>query len=346
MSVELNLNFKLNLLSRYLNIFYGSVLLIGAVIWTLNDRLGSRVESFYGFAENKETEINFNYDVAVGEIYVQPGQRVAAGEKLLDMYRIRAKETLRDEPFRIAELRAKERIWESEQQNELLEVEDRRRRAVAEIDTKIAAAERDLQFQQNLLDAVGTTSDSVTYRPLTERLAELRAERSRFDQTYDLQRKGIEEALRLGKNPYRLERERLVAEQQFAEANERIELSLTAPHDGVVGNIYCKEGEHIRQFTTLISFYEPNPTLVEGYVQEDMILRVGMGEPFRVRSTKDPELIVEGRVTGLGSRIVEIPERLRKIADLKTYGREILVSIPAENTFLQKEKVILEFSGQ
>jgi hypothetical protein len=34
---------------------------------------------------------------------------------------------------------------------------------------------------------------------------------------------------------------------------------------------------------------------------------------------------------------------LRKIPDLKTYGREILVSISKDNNFLQKEKVLLEF---
>jgi hypothetical protein len=43
----------------------------------------------------------------------------------------------------------------------------------------------------------------------------------------------------------------------------------------------------------------------------------------------------------LGSRIVEIPERLRKNPDLKTYGREVLIAIPPSNLFLQKEKVIL-----
>ena len=46
-------------------------------------------------------------------------------------------------------------------------------------------------------------------------------------------------------------------------------------------------------------------------------------------------------ITGLGSRIVEIPDRLRKNPDLKTYGREVLISIPPTNFFLQKEKVIL-----
>jgi len=44
-------------------------------------------------------------------------------------------------------------------------------------------------------------------------------------------------------------------------------------------------------------------------------------------------------VTGFGTRITEIPNRLSKIPELTMYGREILVSIPPKNDLLQKEKV-------
>ncbi|HRW74331.1 MAG TPA: hypothetical protein P5563_00425 [Saprospiraceae bacterium] len=53
------------------------------------------------------------------------------------------------------------------------------------------------------------------------------------------------------------------------------------------------------------------------------------------------ELSCRGQVVALGTRVVEIPERLRKMPEIKTYGREILVAIPPANEFLQKEKVQL-----
>ena len=55
------------------------------------------------------------------------------------------------------------------------------------------------------------------------------------------------------------------------------------------------------------------------------------------------EYSCRGIVTGLGSRVVETPVRLRKIPEVSTYGREILVSIPPDNSFIQKEKVVIEF---
>jgi hypothetical protein len=44
-----------------------------------------------------------------------------------------------------------------------------------------------------------------------------------------------------------------------------------------------------------------------------------------------------GRVSGLGQCVVEIPERLRKIPELKTYGREVLIEIPHDNSFCKRK---------
>ena len=76
-------------------------------------------------------------------------------------------------------------------------------------------------------------------------------------------------------------------------------------------------------------------------MHESLILHVSVGDSLEVGSTSQPEHRIMGKVTGLGSRIVEIPERLRKHPQLKTYGREVLIQIPAQNPFLQKEKVVL-----
>ncbi len=105
-----------------------------------------------------------------------------------------------------------------------------------------------------------------------------------------------------------------------------------------------KEEIFSASFNTLITFYEENPTLVKAYVHENMILQVNEGDTLEVFSSLHPDHRCLGVVTGLGSRIVEIPERLRKLPEVKTYGREVLVSIPRDNHFLQKEKVVLDLN--
>ncbi|MEM1359505.1 MAG: hypothetical protein AAGF89_14965, partial [Bacteroidota bacterium] len=97
--------------------------------------------------------------------------------------------------------------------------------------------------------------------------------------------------------------------------------------------------EHVQSYETLLTFYEPHSRLVRGYVHEDQTLRVGLGDRFEIYSLKTAEVIYAATVTGLGSRIVEIPTRLRKLPEFRTYGREVVLEIPSENSFLQKEKV-------
>jgi len=135
---------------------------------------------------------------------------------------------------------------------------------------------------------------------------------------------------------------RLNYEKTIKEENQKIEISLTAPKDGLIGNVYCEEQEHFSSYKTMLSLYEPNPSIIKGFIQEDFITQVVLNDSISIRSSKDNNIKYGGKVIGLGSRIVEIPSRLRKRPDIKTFGREIIVSIPKENEFLQKEKAVLE----
>lgn len=109
----------------------------------------------------------------------------------------------------------------------------------------------------------------------------------------------------------------------------------------MIGTIHCKEDEKIASFTPLVTFYEESPTLVIGYIHEDLLLKVKLQDIITVFSTSRPDIQNTGIIKTLGSRIVEIPPRIRKIKELKTFGREVIIEIPPDNPFLQKEKVTL-----
>jgi multidrug resistance efflux pump len=154
----------------------------------------------------------------------------------------------------------------------------------------------------------------------------------------------LQRAVITGSQPYKAELGRLQNEQKMYE-KEQERLRIYAPSNGLVGSIQCKEGENVSSFTTLISFYEQNPNLVVGYVHESLITGVQIGDSIQVSSTLQPDHTLKGCIMALGHRVVEIPERLRKIPEIKTYGREVLIDIPLNNEFLQKEKVSLRLGG-
>lgn len=326
------------------NLFYLAIVLIGILLLTLFRPSTHSDLSFFGFAESDETEINFNYPVVVDQILVTQGQTVKKGEVLMKISRRQAKESLEDQDFRIAELKAEEALWRQKKESQKAELELEKEMKVAEIDGKIRQVEKELAFKKSLSQELKSISPTTSaYQPLEDELAELKTERNSIIETHELRLQAVRQELRMGNNPFQEQVKRLLAEQEFDESQKVQHFTVTAPADGLIGNISCKEEEHVPSYTTLLSFYEPHSGVIKGYVHEDLTLQVQLGDSFEAASLKDEDMKYPGKVVGLGSRIVEIPTRLRKMPEIKTYGREVLVEINKDNRFLQKEKVSLRF---
>lgn len=326
------------------NVFYIVIALIGILLFTLYRPSMHADLSFYGFAESNETEINYNYSVVVDHILVAEGQAVKKGDVLMKISRRKSKETLEDQSFRIAELKAEEALWRQKKESDLAELELEKQTRTAEAVTNIRQVEKELVFKKSITEELQSISPTKSaYQPLEAELAELKTEQESISETYVLRIDALRKELRLGNSPYQEHFKRLTAEQEFEESQKVQHIIVTAPSDGLIGNISCKEEEHIPSYTTLLSFYEPHSGIIKGYVHEDLTMQVHLGDSFQAASLKDDAMVYPGKVIGLGSRIVEIPLRLRKIPEIKNYGREVLVEIDKDNRFLQKEKVSLRF---
>ena len=322
------------------NLFYIVVLALGGVLITLLRPDFHQPLSFYGFAESNETDINYNYPVVVDHIYVTPGQAVAAGDTIMKISRRKSKETLEDQNFKIAELLAEEQIWQKSKENELNQAEIELSTRVKIYDQELDSKRNELDYKNDLSDGLKTLQNvSSTYNALQDEISELETEKNSFIEEQRSKIEGIQEELTIGNNPYRVQTNRLKAELAFDESQRVIPIAVLAPSDGIIGTISCKEAEHVPSYSTLMTFYEPHSGLILGYVHEDLTLKVNMGDMFEIASLKNEEIRYEGRVIGLGSRIVEIPTRLRKVPEVKSYGREVQLEITRENSFLQKEKV-------
>jgi len=328
--------------SRYFNLFYIVLLGLAILAGFLLSNTKQSALSFYGFAESSETEINYNYPVVVESILVRPGQEVAAGATLLKLARIKSKETLSDQDFRIGELESDAMIWQQKKNDELRLEEQELKRGLSEVDEKIKQLRNELSYKRSLVQGLTTIDSKVSdYSPLEGEIKELEQSRQHIQNESKLRIDAIKNEMAIGKNPFRLQINRLSAEKAFEADQMKKDIIVTAPSEGLIGNIFCKEAEHISSFKTLMTFYEPHSGIIKGYVHEDLTLQVAIGSTFKVSSLKDANHSYMGKVMGLGSRIVEIPARLRKNADFKTYGREVLIEIDKNNTFLQKEKVAI-----
>ena len=302
----------------------------------------TKTASFYGFAENKETEINHIDDVLVYKIHVENGQEVKKGDLLIEVKNAAL-------PSKIDGLKLEKEVI---QQNTLQKKNDIRNRIATiemnrdfklnELESKIKTLENEIAMKESLFEGLKTisTGSEPAVDPNQTKLDFLKRSKIDVEANANEEIKMQQKILATIDAPSNVKAEILDTEISHFE-NEKDKLSIYAPSDGLIGNVTCKEGENISAFSTLINFYKHNPTLVKGFVHESMILEVKVGDELEVSSSLHPDIKIKGVVFGLGSRIVEIPERLRKIPDFKTYGREVLIKIPADNDFLQKEKVLL-----
>ncbi len=330
---------------KNINLFYIGIVATGIFLFTALRPDFHEELSFYGFAESRSTEINYNYPVIVDKILVKPGQAVKAGEELMLLSRRKSKETLEDQDFRVAELQAEEKLWKERQKNEIETLKLEQETKLSEIARKIESLEKEVAYKKSLLEGLKSIDPvKASYRPIEEEIEKRKQEAIGITQLYNSRISGLENEIALGHNPYNERIKRLIAEKNFDRSQEVLPIVVTAPTDGLVGNISCKEAEHISSFTTLMTFYEPHSGIIKGYVHEDLTLEVKLGQTFTTTSLKDENIHYPGKVIGLGSRIVEIPSRLRKVETIKAYGREVLIEISKDNTFLQKEKVGIKYN--
>ncbi len=305
--------------------------------------------TFYGFAENKETEINMENPVEVEKIYVTTGQKVKKGTVLLDVLSPSLPVKISNTQYSIEELQTKYQLWKTDldwrisQYN--IELNEKTTSIQSQIDEYHAEIERNKKLAENIQSiTTENTQEGEIKNPLFLKIEALKKELTFTRNIITTEINNLKSERFADNNPL-LSRIKGLEEELEYYQQKKEKQTIVAPTDGLIGNIHCKEDEIISSFSTLITFYEESPTLVVGYIHEDLLLKVNINDTIDISSSSRPEIQNVGVVKTLGSRIVEIPPRLRKIKELKTFGREIIIEIPPDNPFLQKEKVILNLKS-
>ena len=333
----------MEMFKKILNPLYLVAIILAVFLYNYSQKSTESSELFFGFAENKETEMNLDYPVKVDKIMVKPGDFIEAGTQLAELTQITLSKDINDEQLRINELTSEFMTRKNDIESEITVLESEKSAALKNLEDEIEKLKAERTYSESLSSGLKTLEiePSQESRSLYEaELASLNEKKALIQSNYSAKINAKNLRIEDEKGIYNAAVKRHNSDVGFAE--EKIKkLDLKSPSNALVGNVHIKEGEYIQSFKTMVTLYEPNPTLVAGFVHESMIVDVEVGDKFYIRSALNPNNICTGVVTGMGSRIVEIPERLRKMPTLKTYGREILISIPSDNKFLQKEKVII-----
>ncbi len=295
--------------------------------------------------EPQRIAVSFLKPVEVKEIFVIPGQDVGPGDKLIRVERPDLVLDLVKKENDIKSLTA-EKKWAIEDVNkklQVLEIETTTKRtkldadigrlkAVLEGNKKLAREFGELANYHDTLNRYGTDYFIVE-------ITSLEREKQLLEKYYNAEIRRLNNSLDEKLELYAIKKGQL--EDEMAELEqEQSNLIQYATTKGTVGNVYVEINELVPPYTTVISIYGSNPTVIKAYMNEMNKYPLSVGDKVQVESM-NRFYNIEGEVMEVGSRIVEFPQRIQPHGMLKEWGQEIFIKIPAENHFLNGERVFV-----
>jgi multidrug resistance efflux pump len=143
--------------------------------------------------------------------------------------------------------------------------------------------------------------------------------------TIQIQEKEIEQELQVLKE----EEQELVKKANFA---------------GTIGSINAQEGELLSPYSTILSVYDLNPTVIKAIMNEGYKYQAEVGQVVNIEST-NRSYQIEGKIFEIGARIIEYPDRLKTNQNIPMWGQELFIKIPQENKFLNGERVFVKIKS-
>ena len=333
-----------------MKLFYGICIIVMLALVEITIMMRSESTSFYGVADAQEILINDRFAVEIKKIYVVPGQRVIAGDTLLEVLRPELDMKIAELSRLLDELKIQKNAHVNLSRSEVLQYKTQQDARAAELRAKINELEIQLETNRNLVAELrsfkkgdlGTNQSFETSTPAAIEIAQLKNEL-----TFVLDSAHI--------NMRRFNNQLLYAGEPLAQRVKGLELELailldeknhsfkTAQISGLIGEVNFKEGDKLSPFISIMTLHSASPSYVHGYIHENTYASVTLADTASVSSLSGNPCVITGEVVGVGARIVEYPVRLRKTPEMQMWGRDVTIRISAENRFLLGEKVLISF---
>ena len=309
-----------------------------ACLWIARDFQGRQGSTFFGIAETEPRILNFDHDLSVREVFIKAGDKIKAGDTLAIFHRAELDEN------------------EFSQYREMVTNETARaaERAILEKEKEVVQARLNVDIRELAIDIkLLQTEDSImmVYRgnlygqstPVQNRVIKERIEGLQ-KQMEDLKHEAEEELLVLSAkisatDQIAAEKANKLKGQLTMIATERERLVLISPINGYVEDVYFSVNAMIPAHKDLVKINPDTPNKIIGFIHETNEVPLSIGSNVEMTSFNRPGIVSTGLIVGVNPKMTELPLRLRKFIDLRSWGREVYISIPDTNSFYISEKV-------
>lgn len=313
---------------------------LAACFWIASDFQYQSVNSFFGIAESEPRSLNFDHDIAVREVFVKTGDLVKKGDTLATFYRAELDEQSLENWSEL-------RLTETERAAEFSILEKEKEL----VRTRLSANVRELQAEISLLiteDSLNTLFRGSVYSDLKPAGNKMVADKiaARRKQIDDLQKNAAEEIRILESKQAALGAVASVRNESTRAAQKQLEseknrLFLIAPIDGYVETVLVARNALVEAFTELMKINPQVPNTVIGFIHEASDAPLAVGQEVELVSFNRPEVKCSGRITSINPKMTELPLRLRKFIEMRSWGREVFIGLPQDNRFYISEKITI-----
>ena len=303
--------------------------------------------SFHGIAETREILLNREKAVEVRKIYVVPGQTVRKGDLLVELFR----------PNLAIEI--------NKLTHDLEALEVGRAANIVQLKSRInalkalkASKESEINYEIKQLQARYDLNKELAGELKSIENLNTKNRKSQARNPVVLQIESLKKSLELATNPLRIKIEQMEKELAATHDPARIQMAsrektlnllleeknklhIFSPVTGIIASVNFKCGETVSPFSPIVSVHSRSPSYAKGFIHEKVHNRAHINQEVSVVSMVNNRNMATGKIVGVGSRIVEYPQRLRKNLDIQLWGREVTIRLPEDNRFLLGEKVLI-----
>lgn len=333
----------MQLFNRPINHFYIIWLMVIAAVMLMTRYYSGVSKTFFGIAESDEHILNSAVSLRIVDVNVQDGQEVKKGDVLIEAISMDVQSELSSLRSEKEQISLERFLSRSEKESLIQQYKQEQAIRLSELNNELELLRLEKESKAQLLRDLGdnTQSSESIYNSREQTINnEIELTKKLYQERISL----LRQSLTGDDDPYKARIRQLDEQINRLEA-ESDRLVLRSPIDGIVGAIGFGEGEAVSPYAAMMSVYGYRPVLVKAYIHEAGLSDVELGRTVFVSSVMKDET-VEGRIIGIGSRIMPYPVRLLKNPAVQLYGRQVVIAIEPENKFLVGEKLLINTERQ
>lgn len=314
---------------------------LAACIWIARDFQGQSSNSFFGIAETEPQVLNFDHDIAVQEVFVKAGDSVKKGDTLAVFTRADLDKTEAEWRSEITQAETERAAETAVLEKEKALVAARLRAETRELlgEIQVLRTEDSLRntYRKNIYGDLGTPPEN---KLTVEKIAALQKDIAALEAQANEELRVLEAKQAAHRSVAAAKTIQSQTEIGFVRA-ERGRLLLISPIDGYVEEMFFGKNALVPAHRDLIKINPLVPNRITGFIHEAAEVPFAIGQQVELFSSARPSLKARGIIVGSNPKMTELPLRLRKFIEVRSWGREVFIQLPDTNRFYISEKITI-----